>query len=408
MKTEREIQIDWLRKRQNSVGASEVPVLILGTLFKKTALEIYIGKKIEITEPWPETEDTRRGHLFEPLAGQMYASQYGTKRHKAFFPSDKADHESDDRWFGKHPKHDHRTVNYDGLSSDGWVLEIKCPRQRVADYIDENGLRDYYMIQALYQAGIAHDQGTFAFKAGKCKGTKVIVMHPERAKLTVVDVPIDHDFLSAVNSEVDRFWFEHVVANRPPMNWENIRQPEKPTSAAYVDIEGDDWSEMEAMYSLMDTRLNQVKRKRDQVKKELIGMIQSTGETKLVLPGGTKVICVMQPGRRTFNTKLAKLENPDIDWAKYEEQGKPFLSFRTYWPKVQKEDVELDVEETAIEVGEDLQAFAKAPLSLEEATDLFDALRDRAELQIRSLELEKKSLEDAIALAEQSVSERAM
>lgn len=396
--------IEWLKRRQKGIGASDVPTIILGKVFTSTPMDIYASKRCEITEEQPENDHTRRGHIYEELAGRLYKEAYPDA--PAHFPQSQDDHEADDRWHIAHHAYPHRRVNFDGLQEDGWVLEIKSPIQMVCDRIEKEGLRDYYQIQAMFQAGIAWDCGCFAFEKHQCKGTKVIVFHPEKAKITVVDVPIDHDFLRVINESVDRFWAEHVLAGVPPIEWANPVQPEKVTNAsAYVPLDGEALAEVELNFALMSERKKRIERKIEAAKKDLSDVMHAAGVTKAVFPHGTKVICQEQPGRKTLKVDALLADHPEIDLEKYKEQGKPFEMLRTYPARgaVVNDD---SAEDMAVEIGEELDAFARKAMDMEAASMLLDSLRDRADLHMRSLDLERQALLNSLTKAEESMVSR--
>ncbi len=400
-------RLDWLQRRQESVGASEVAILVLGKLFGKTPTDLFIDKKTPITEVPPENEDIRRGNLLESVAGALYKRETeGAYDVTAHFPDNQEAHETDKRWFLRHPVHLHRTANVDGLQDDGWILEIKCPRQRIADQIEQSGIKDYYYIQAMYQAGIAYASGTFCFEPGECRGTRVIVFHPERAKFSLFEVPIDHDFISEINMLVDRFWHEHVAKNDPPLRWDNTRQPTMDKRRKYLPLQGDDFAELEGMFLVASERYERAKRKRDQIKESIAELLTETNIPLAELPGGTKIICREQAGRKAFDFKLAKYENPDVPWGRYEKQGKPFRVFKATATKVERANEDSLYEDNAIEIGEELQAFTRTEMDIEEATEVHDSLRAKAELQLRSLELEMQALDGAMKQAEQSMRKR--
>lgn len=406
------VRLEWLKRRQSSIGASEAPVLVLGKVFRKTPMDVFAAKKRIITEDdVTENEnspDLKRGNLYEVIAAQRYRDHLAKEAPDVVFhfPDGMDDHLADDRWFVRHPFNPHRTVNFDGLRDDGWVVEIKSPRQFVCDKIKSEGIKDYHQIQALFQAGIAFDCGTSVFGPGICKGTIVVVYEPETTEIQIYPIPIDLEFIEVINQTVDRFWRDHILADVPPVAWSKpANVPEGPKSKTnYIALDGEAWSEVERQFVSAKERKRIAEHLETSAKEHMKELLTEAGVTHALLPRGLKVQHGKQAGRKSLHVETLKAEHPEIDFNRYMVQGEDFEVLRTYAPKVQTDDTE-EMSELAMAatISQELERFSKSRIGIEQASDVLDDMRLRAELHVRTLEIEADQLRAAIEAAEKSM-----
>ena len=396
MVTKEELERQWHDWRSGGIGASEAPVIYLGRVFDTTPMKLYI-KKRDPSFTFKRDEDSpdfRRGHTYEPLAAQRLALKTGIVVH---YPADDAERYGE-RYCLADPDAPHRRVSLDAICEDGWIAEIKSPRQMSVDRIKVDGIKDYYQVQAAYQAGVANQTGTFAWGPGECKGVRLVIWEPDAADITMIHLPFDAELNEPVLAAVDRFWFDHIVSGEPPFDAPPARIPPAPKNAKYTPVTGDAWREIGEMYALAKDAADASAARLDNAKaiiKEAMGKVE---ESRILLPNNVKFVLSEQAGRKSYNLDLLRHEHPDIDMERYAQFGNPSTSLRCYGAtKANVEAVDLDDQLNGL--GAELAAFARASLPVDETELQFEALRGRTELYLRMLRHEQEALNEQLEQA---------
>lgn len=393
-------RLEWLRARLAGIGSSDSPVLVLGKVFDKTPVHVYIDKTraaANVRDEGSDNPNLRRGNRYEPLGIEDLRAVHGSP---VYAPE--TDAERFNTYRVAHPECPHMYADFDGCTGDYWIVEVKAPVQFVCDQIREHGLKDYYQIQSQHHAHVAWAAGTPAFGPGLCLGTIVVIYEPERACIQVYRVPRDPEMGANIQALIDRFWQRHVVPRVPPLEWgKDLTLPKPaPKKAAdkYTPVTGPTW-QVAVDDLLLARELAASAARREAAAKETLQAALETAALERVQVGKTRLSFALQQGRTTVNMDLLRAENPQLDWARYEQRGSSFRSFRVYGPKGEKgADVEgLDSALTTL-AGE-LDSFARADLDGEAATLLFDDLRARAEVYASMLRAELGAIENGLERA---------
>lgn len=399
-------ELAWLVGRQHGVGSSESPVITLGRLFDKTAVDIYIGKKrtLSLDDVVKENPNFRRGHTYEPLALALFQDKTGVN---VFYP--KTDQERFVDFQVWDPKHKFLFADFDGLAEDGWVMEIKSPLQRVADAIRSSGVKDYYQIQAQHLAHCAN-VCTLPYLGnkwkGKIKGTRLVVYECEKVDIQIYELPLDQEWADMI-IENDRLFWKSVETNTPPQEPE-YTQPVKIESkgGTYKQLEGPAWEEAVQRYKLAQERSEAAARMFDSAKDMMKKAMEDAGEDAIQI-GRNKFLYREQAGRAYFDKKAFMADHPNLDLSKYDKKGKPTRPFRNWGPKNElKEEMQEaaaaqneTLDSQLITLSDELEFFSKQRLEPEHAVAVYDELRERAELYVRVLGLETNQIERALEKA---------
>ena len=409
-------EVEWLRTRLTGVGGSDAPVLFLGELFKRRAWDLYMDKTRrpeQITEAevleGKENPAFRRGHTYEPIAIDLY------RQHLAAVGSAATVHAPDDSSarYGSFrltdPDAPHRYVDLDGCRSDGWVVEVKSPSQGVCDWIRSNGVKDYYQIQAQYEAGIVDKTGCPGFGPGQCKGTILVIYEPERIALQVYEVPKDQELIDATFGLVDRFWSEHVIPRNPPTNWVTEDAPQiSAKGGRYQPVDSAALTEAAALLQAARDNEAAARHRAEVAKANVVELLEGLGEERIILPTGIKLSNTVQAGRSSIDIKALKADHPEIDWTRYERPGKPFRTFRVYGLK-KYDPEELELDGALGTVSGELDAYSRRQWAdIEEASVVYEELRQRAEFYRAAMQAEladiDRKLDKAAVAATKAIS----
>lgn len=394
-------EVEWLRTRLTGIGGSDAPVLFLGELFGRRAWDLYIDKTRtpeQITEAevlaGKDNPAFRRGHTYEPIAIDLYRQHLAAVGNDAVVHAPGDSGERYDAFRLAHPDAPHRYVDLDGCRSDGWVVEVKSPSQGVCDWIRSNGVKDYYQIQGQYEAGIVDVTGCPAFGPGQCKGTILVIYEPERIALQVYEIPIDHELIDATFTLVDRFWHEHVIPRVPPTSWVTEDAPSISVKGGkYASVHNDDLIESAALLQYARDTEAAAKHRAEVAKANVVELLEWLGKERVILPNGIKLSNTVQAGRTTIDTKALKEQHPEIDWTRYERPGKPFKTFRVYGLK-KHDPEELELDGALGTVSGELDAYSRRQWSdLEEASVVYEELRQRADFYRSAMRAELEDIE---------------
>jgi len=383
-------ELQWHAWRKPGIGASEAPVVYLGRVFNSTRMSLYI-KKVSTEPPQVNTDDNpnfRRGHMYEPLAATRFTEKTGIQAH---YPADDAERYGP-RYCLEDPDHPHRHASLDAICDDGWILEVKSPKQITCDKIRSEGLKDYYQVQAAYQAAIAQKVGTFAWGPGECKGVRLCIWEPENADTMVIELPYDEELSQLVVESVDDFWNEHVSKNEPP-----IDDPAPPfvksKGGKYQHCSDPAFIEASQKFVVSKDAFEAAKMRLDMAKGQLVEMMDQANMDRIQLPSGIKFLRSEQEGRKSLDLEFLLHEHPNIDIERYQKKGHPFKTFRVYGVnKVERDGDDMELSGLSIELAQ----FVKEQHDPELLFEAFDDLRSRTEIYTRTLVNEAEALEQQL------------
>lgn len=193
---------EWFELRGNMLTASDVAAAIGVNFFKHP--ETLILEKCGIKK-FNGNADTQRGTRLEPLVRDMYDSKFGKKTHE----------------FGLivHPVHRWLGGSPDGITEDGILVEIKCPK-RISSSIPKY----YYPQVQLLMEILDLDDCDF------------IQYCEESDALKVIRVPRDRKWFEDMLPVMHSFW-KRVLQKREHGLCELIEPPRSRRHSCYDDEE---------------------------------------------------------------------------------------------------------------------------------------------------------------------------
>lgn len=384
---------EWLVARQDGVGSADSPILAIGKVWEKTILDTYISKKQPV-QPDQDNPNFKRGRFYEPFAAALFEAQEGIE---VFAPETEEERFNDFMLW--HPDIPYLFTDLDGYTSDGWIVEIKAPMQRVADKYRKEGIPKNYIVQGQHHIVLAEAAGLPGLDLPNgCPGVIFVIFSPETIELQIVRVPKDEEMGAAILANAKHFWEEHVIPSIPPTE-ETPKQPiiTKAKGGSYTRVEGEGWESAVAAFVVADQLLNVGKRRLDMAKTTLKETMQEVDLAAVLAPKDFKFIYKEQAGKKSFDKKKLQADFPNLDLGKYEKQGKPFMAFRSYGPKAETGEGGLD--DQLMTLHEELCDFSGREMDIELASMEFDSLRDRTELYMRTLATEHGQLEEGLEAA---------
>lgn len=400
----------WLARRKTGIGSSDSPILYLGEVFGKAPLDIYVDKTtphVPEGDSYKESDDFRRGHLYEPLLLNEYMRLSGIT---VYMPCNDQERFGDSSPFYSRHSNGILYADYDGVCEDGWIVEAKAPRQIKADKMRNEGVENYYLVQTAHQAAIAAEKGTQWWPAKDFKGVRLIVWEPERAVPQVVELPYNAEFSDMVVDKSTRFWREHIEPRVPPTRAKHAQPflPPKPKGkdSPYKPVEGDAWREAGGMWRLAKDMEATAKARVERVKGEISAAMRELKLSHVILPDGQKFIAREVPGRKSLDEVALKAAHPEIDLEQYQKQGKPFFEFRAYGPKDSGEDAPDSLDEAMSTVVADLEALPARNLDIDILLPAWEEARARADMYARLLRNEASSLDSALERAAAAMAAR--
>lgn len=161
----------WLDYKRNTIGASEA-YTIMGQSPFKTPFRLW-QEKLGLVEPEPYNENMRRGHELEPRARDLINVTLGMDFKPMVLQS------LERPWM---------IASYDGIASDGTILEIKCPKNGVHETIP-----DYYRAQLMHQMIVAGQ-------------TKCLYMSYHEGNFQLIGTCLDYDFANTMIQQEKEFY----------------------------------------------------------------------------------------------------------------------------------------------------------------------------------------------------------
>lgn len=328
----KELELKWLKSRQAGVGSSDSPVLVLGQVYQRTPIDVYIDKKKSITQvEQSDNSAFRRGHTYEPLAAHLFQMQTGVK---VFTPSTEEDRFGGfQRFIPGRPL----LADFDGICEDGWLFEAKSPTQNRFEQIEAEGVDEFYQVQAHHLAGVAHYSETLPgveskSQLGGIKGTRLVFYAPEEIRLHIVEIPFEKIVVDGILDCCEDWWTAYVEKNISPFEPFEKKVKLNKTDGKYKPV-GAEWEN--AVAELLAAKASSELAQAAEKEKEdfLKSVIEEAKLEKVILPSGTKISYALQDGKSSFDVKALQATYPDINLEQFYRVGEPFKSFRVYEKK---------------------------------------------------------------------------
>jgi len=183
-----------LAERRNGIGGSDIAAIV-GESPWKTALDVWLDKTGR-AEPTPDTPATKRGRFLEGALLNWYAEETGRE---VELPG-----------LLVNPKRTWQRANLDGDDPRGEaVLECKSASFRQAYRWGEPGTADVpeeYICQGQYMLQLPQMAERRRIIYPACLG----------GDFAMYEVPRDDELGAALVEAGERFWVDHVLADKPP------------------------------------------------------------------------------------------------------------------------------------------------------------------------------------------------
>lgn len=303
---------EWLKIRQQGIGGSDAPVIVLDDFPWKTRKELWEEKSgiIQVNEDSPAM---MRGRYLEDIIAQIYTEKTGRKlrRVNRILQSE------------EHPfmiaNVDREIVGVEEKEGTG-ILEIKCPGLRTFARCKREGLSDYYQVQLQHYLSVAGKQwGAFA------------VFSAERWELLEFDVLRDDEFIKVMIERENEFW-EYVKKGIPPpqVKREDLKMP-KITNGEVISL-ADIPGFVQAVQELREAKsiITEAKELEESAKERLQNLMTVHG-AQVAEGGGARIYWKPQKGRITFDWKKLQANNKEMDLTPYIKESEAFRAFRPYF-----------------------------------------------------------------------------
>ena len=203
---------EWFQQRENAITASDIPT-VLGENSYKTPWNLLVDKCNANPKPFVGNTATRWGNHYEDIAIERYSERY----HKKVLS------------FGLllHPKYNWLGGSPDGITTDGILLEVKCPLKRkiVMGEVPHHYLSQVLLNLEICDLEIAH---FIEFIPGNSDDDFV---------MNVVEVKRDHEWFSKELPKIKEFW-DSVIHYRKEgiTKHPKYRPPRKASTGITLDI----------------------------------------------------------------------------------------------------------------------------------------------------------------------------
>ncbi len=336
----------WLEQRRSCIGSSDMPILWLGENYGKDASALWRNKMGLEPDAEIAGDDIERGNTYEPVCLAKIAERWGGTVHAATDDADK--------WAQFYRRVPGRPLhgNFDGIWIDpdgrAWVIEVKAPRQWRASRMRAEGPEEAWRVQVHHLTGIADLCGAPGVDPGKIHGGIVAVYESDTTQVQRWEYPLTsaaREWIAAMFATAERWWENHVVANVPPDRAPAHIVPPTPVQKGkaadrYVPVEGEGWERASRAYELAVQRRKAAEADEDRAK-GLLDQAMGIAGLDAVQVGGLKFLLSETKGRVTLDEKLLRAEHPELDWPRYQKQGKGSRSFRAYGLAEGEDDADL-------------------------------------------------------------------
>ena len=172
---------EWYQQRENAITASDIPTVLCENSFK-TPMKLLVDKCGGNPKPFTGSEATRWGNHYEDIALEYYSERYNKK----VFSFGLLLHR-DYTWIGGSP---------DGITSDGILLEVKCPIKRK---VILGEVPHHYLSQVLLNLEICDLEMAHFIEYVPGKSDSDFI-------LNVVEIKRDREWFSKEFPKIKKFW----------------------------------------------------------------------------------------------------------------------------------------------------------------------------------------------------------
>jgi len=181
---------EWLDLRENMITASDAASAIGESPYESE--DAFVKKKVLRTK-WAGNEATAHGTLLEPIVREMYDQKYNRKSHEIGLVQHR-----DYPWLGASP---------DGVTEDGILVEIKCPKSRKIT----SNVPKHYWPQVQLQLEITDLEECDFVQYRPAQIEDGVLRSPE--EFVVVRVHRDREWFARVLPVLERVW-QRVLKGR--------------------------------------------------------------------------------------------------------------------------------------------------------------------------------------------------
>lgn len=221
--------IEWIAMRKNHIGASDAPI-IMGVSPYTTPYELWLDK-LGLAKDKIVTASMQRGNQLEPKAREIFQAHTGIEMIPKVIV---------------HPDISYMMASLDGISSEGFAVEIKCPG--AIDHASAlNGeVPEKYIPQLQHQMEVCGLEWIFYFS-----------FDGENGK--ILEVKRDQNYIDKMLIKEKEFW--DCVLNFEPPEF---------TSKDYVTRNDNEWRLYAEQYRISDQTIKASQQIKDRAKDNLI------------------------------------------------------------------------------------------------------------------------------------------
>jgi putative phage-type endonuclease len=191
---------EWLDLRENMITASDAASAIGESPYESE--DAFVKKKVLRTK-WAGNEATAHGTLLEPIVRDLYDQKYNRKSHEIGLVQHR-----DYPWLGASP---------DGVTEDGILVEIKCPKSRK---ITSNVPKHYWpQVQLQLEITDLEECDFVQYRPGDTESVP-----PKAEEFVVVRVHRDREWFARVLPVLERVW-QRVLKGRAQGLCEILDEP---------------------------------------------------------------------------------------------------------------------------------------------------------------------------------------
>ena len=257
---------EWLEMRKNFLGASDAPVVMQISPWKKK-YELW-EEKLGIRESQSSNEYTRKGHELEPFARKKFCEIFGVE----VFPKVVFSEECE-----------YMMASLDGLSLDGSLaVEIKCPGKADHSIAADGKVPDKYYPQLQHQIKVANIKVLYYFS------------YVSDDDWHLIEVPRDEEYIKNLVSEEEKFW-ECVKTFTPP-------------ESDFVEIDSEEWKAVSSRWKEVTAEIKALEEK----EKELREILVKLSDGRASVGNGVKTSLIHRKGNVDYS-KIPELKNVDLD-----------------------------------------------------------------------------------------------
>lgn len=299
----------WLEWRRSHIGASDIGPIVLGDVFGRGPLDVYLDKR-GLVPPQDETADMRRGTRLEALAAERLRErpefaelQYPVSDYERFA----IPYLCEDDWQSA-------TIDAYLQPATGFEpVEIKCPRMAGFLKAKANGPESHQLLQVQWQLALTD----------AARGW-LVVFHADPWDLLVFEVPRDEELIAKCESEAAKLW-ACVEAGTPP---ESPAPPAwvAPPKAKPADMrDSEEWRAALGTLAICKGAAKAAKDDADAAEEKVKFMLDAEN-IESVTCGEFKATYREQDGKVTLDRKTMIAHG--VDPTLFEKRGQPFKVLR--------------------------------------------------------------------------------